>query len=108
VVTRYDRIAGHPLAGVPLDVLTVARAAVESAARDRITFADTTDDVADRVVEALHEEGYVVWPGRLPDRESLVLACQTAAWQASEHTPVIEAIVDEVVLPLLRRLNGDA
>lgn len=107
-MTSYDRVAGHPLAGVPLDVLTVARSALETAARDRLTFADTTEDVADRVVEALHEEGYLTWPQRLPDREALVLACQSAAWQAEEHTSVIEAIVDEVVIPLLRRVNGDA
>jgi hypothetical protein len=109
VVTRYDRIAGHPLAGVPQDVLTVAEAAITAyAQRQPQQGVDEHDaeDLAALVVGGLHEEGYVTWPTRVPDRESLVLACQTAAWQADEERSIVEAIVDEVVLPLLATLGG--
>lgn len=44
----------------------------------------------------------------VPDRESLVLACQAAAaWRPDEGTSVMEVVVDEVIMPLLRRLTAD-
>jgi hypothetical protein len=108
-VTRYDVTPGHPLAGVPEDVLLTAREAL--GAFDEV---DDWDDnvvceVGDAVVANLATRGYVTWSSRVPDRESLILAlmvCQHE-WEEGDvdgSPSLLEHLVDDMVLPLLRNV----
>lgn len=110
-MTRYDAILGHPLAGVPLEVLEVARTTLDDATSGELG-ADV-EVVADRVVAQLHRAGHVTWSRRLPHREDLVLAlmAETQDYENDdddETRSYLEYLVDGVVLPLLRRYNGDS
>jgi hypothetical protein len=67
-VTRYDEVPGHPLAGVPQEVLDVARRVLNDAANyDREVDPNVCDPMADAVVMALREASYLNW-------ESVVLS----------------------------------
>lgn len=110
--TRYDAVPGHPLAGVPREVLDVAYDALGAWELTDDVGDDELRAVADAVVANLRSRGYVTWPTRLPDRESLVLALVGVAneYVADEEHQVGsygEFVIDRFVLPLLRRLNGD-
>jgi len=105
-VTRYDEVAGRPLAGVPRELLeTIYRALGDWPEVATLEDNDIVS-VGDAVAANLRVRGYLTWPQAVPDRESLVLACQTAAWEADEERSIVEAIVDKVVLPLLATLGG--
>ena len=107
-MTRYDDVPDHPLAGVPQAVLDVSRRVLREAAEERDVDPELAEPLADLIVWRLHESGYVTWPGRVPDRESLVLAVLSAqAWQSGEDgRSVAEYLVDTVVLPLLAGMVG--
>jgi hypothetical protein len=109
-VTRYDEVAGHPLAGVPQDVLTVAETAITAYAQGQPQQGvdeHDAEDLAALVVGGLHEAGYVTWPGRAPDRESLVLAVMQVQddyrrFQDDEDVTFAERVVDALIVPLLK------
>lgn len=102
----YDQIPGHPLAGVPDVVLLTARTVLHGCAG---IDPNESDDAADAVVQGLREGGYVTWPGRAPDRESLVLAVFVAIAHAvdddGDRRSTAEVAVD-ALLPLIRQLTG--
>ena len=102
----------HPLAGVPQEVLDVAYAAVGAwQVMDGVPDVEVRY-VSDALVANLNSRGYVTWPGRAPDRDSLVLAIFMAIGHAvddlDDERATAEVVVDEVVLPLLRQLCGEA
>lgn len=107
-MTHPDRVAGHPLTGVPEDVLLVAREAVGAFDETDSWDDDVVRELGDAVVANLTSRGYVTWPGRAPDRESLVIAVMFAqAWQSNEDgRTVSEYLVDTVVLPLIAGIVG--
>jgi hypothetical protein len=110
-VTRYDEVAGHPLAGVPQEVLDTAYAAVgawevvNDAPDEEVRF------LADALVANLNARGFITWPDRLPDRDALVLALTLEVARfvddPADQRGTMEVAVDEVVMPLLRRLVGE-
>jgi hypothetical protein len=106
VVTRYDRVAGHPLAGVPRELLET----IYRALGDWPEVAELPDNdivsIGDAVAANLNVRGYLAWPTRVPDRESLVLAVvqlqdDYRRFQDDEDVSFAERVVDAVVLPLL-------
>lgn len=106
-MTRYDSVPGHPLAGVPQATLNVARAVLGNAQDVDLNDTDERNALADHVVLALLEEGYLGWLERHPDRESLVLAVMQvqrdyASFQDDEDVSFAERVVDALVLPLLQ------
>jgi len=107
-VTEYDEFEDHPLAGVPQEVLDVARAVTAEAAQWDCVAVDEADPVADSVVAQLHRAGFITWSRDVPDRETLVLALtqviyvwnhQLVAYAGSQS--LSEWIVDAFVRPLL-------
>lgn len=113
-MTRYDAVAGHPLAGVPQEVLDVARDTLAQGASE-VRFTDGTDAydadvqaVADAIVQNLHAAGFIRWPVLAPSRSELIgaLAVCQREWeqgdQVDESATLLEHIVDDVVLPLVR------
>lgn len=111
-MTRYDNVPGHPLAGVPQATLNAARAALGAAQDADLRDTDERDALADSVVLALLEEGYLSWLERHPDRESLVLAVMQvqrdyASFQDDEDLSFAERVVDRLLLPLLRATRAD-
>lgn len=110
MTTRYDAVAGHPLAGVPVQVLNVARWSLATATDADLSDEDEREAVADMIVSTLHTAGYVTWPRRLPMRTTLVAALVDARlrWEAASAVPnatvppLTTYLVDEVVVPLLR------
>lgn len=114
-MTTYDRVAGHPLAGVPQDVLTVARDVLAGCPG---IDPNQSSDAADAVVQGLHEDGYLTWSRRAPTREDLLLALVAARdeWEFARRfvddvggdgaPSLLEHLTDAVVEPLVRRLVG--
>lgn len=110
MVTRYDRIAGHPLAGVPRELLET----IYRALGDWPDVAELPDNdivsIGDAVAANLSVRGYLTWPTRAPDRESLVLALMQVAREYERSDDASrsyhEWIVDDVILPLLSQLGG--
>lgn len=106
----YDDEPRHPLHGVPTEVRRVA-----SEALGAWEFTDDWRDidvqrVADAVVANMRSRGYVTWPGRVPDRESLVLALQQVDYEYQrshdESRSYHEWLVDDLVLPLLHQVSN--
>lgn len=115
-MTPYDEVPGHPLAGVPPEIIRTARAVLGQARDVDLHDTDDRNALADAVTLALRQSGHLTWhtwsPG--PDRESLILGLNLAinAYLADDEArrrgTVVELVVDDVILPLLRRSNGDA
>lgn len=118
-MTQYDRVAGHPLAGVPGELLqdvydTLAQGVPEVDCGHGTVDEDDLRVLTETLVAGLLDAGYLTWPpSPLPDRESLILGLNLAIneyladAEARRRGSVVEAVVDRVVLPLLRRSNGE-
>lgn len=109
-MTHRDRTSGHPLTGVPEEVLLRAHEALGAWEETDAWDDSVIREVAAALVANLNSSGFITWPGRarIPDRETLVLAVMSAqAWQSSEDgRSVAEYLVDTVVLPLLLGVAG--
>lgn len=104
-----DRVAGHPLAGVPRKVLeTVYDALGAWKFTDDMTDNEVCE-VGDALAANLNARGYLTWPERLPSRDALLLALDGVAYEYrnsdDESRSFNEWVVDGLVLPLLRSLN---
>lgn len=62
-MTRYDGTPGHPLAGVPQEVLNAARDVLIAATHSHDVDAELAEPIADSVVAALHRANYLDWDG---------------------------------------------
>lgn len=58
MATRYDDHPEHPLFGIPQEVLDAARTRVRECV-DALSDPEDADPIADSVVSALHEEGFI-------------------------------------------------
>lgn len=117
-MTRYDDVPGHPLAGVPGELLqdvydTLAQGVPEVDCGHGTVDEDDLRVLTETLVAGLLGAGYLTWPpSPAPDRESLILGLNLAIngyladAEARRRGTVVEAVVDQVVLPLLRRSNG--
>ena len=110
-MTRYDEVPGHALAGVPQDVLDVARAVLLSAAFINDVDDEQSEPIADAVVAALREAGFIrlsVAPSR--DQVIFNLRYEHKVWEEFEaggntRRSLYTHLADEVVEPLLDRGN---
>lgn len=118
-MTQYDDVPGHPLAGVPGELLqdvydTLAQGVPEVDCGHGTVDEDDLRVLTETLVAGLLDAGYLTWPpSPPPDRESLILGLNLAIneyladTEARRRGSVVEAVVDQVVLPLLRRSNNE-
>ncbi len=57
--TRYDDYPDHPLCGVDQEILDCARESIYPAVKTKDVDADMADPIADGVVSALRQRGYL-------------------------------------------------
>ena len=107
-MNAHDQVPDH----VPDVVLHLTEVAITTYARNQPQQGIDDCDapfLAEEIVKSLHRRGYLTWPGRALDRESLVLAVFTAiGWAVddpNDDRTTAEVAVDALI-PLIRQLTG--
>jgi len=110
-MTQHDDVSLIPAEVFEVVRDTLAQVVPSMRVVSRVVDPGDVQAVARTIVENMRDAGYVTWPSRVPDRESLVLAlvvCQRE-WEAGDvdgAPSLLEHLVDDMVLPLLRHVAG--